>query len=133
MKDAGECDIKECSINESEFNDPDESGISLEQAINSVKATLKDIFIDIESCLDPTNVDTNFFNGIVKFTERYQKLSKMEPATPQLASAFHNFDNKTGQLSCCCPVFMRCILAFMRCKILACIQPSITSTVQLSL
>ena len=99
MKDTGECDIKEFSINGSEYNDPDESGISLEQAINSVKTTLKDIFIDIESRLDPTNLDTSFFNGIVKFTERYQKLSKMEPATPQLASAFHNFDNKTGQLS----------------------------------
>ena len=69
MKDTGECDIKEFSINESEYNDPDESGISLEQAITSVKTTLKDIFIDIESRLDPTNLDTSFFNGIVKFTE----------------------------------------------------------------
>ena len=69
MKDTGECDIKEFSIKESEYNDPDESGISLEQAITSVKTTLKDIFIDIQSRLDPTNLDTSFFNGIVKFTE----------------------------------------------------------------
>ena len=33
MKDADECDINEFSINESEYNDPDESGISVEQAI----------------------------------------------------------------------------------------------------
>ena len=96
MKDAGECDIKEVSINETELNDPDEPGIY--QLLQS-KPPLKDIFIDIESSLDPNNLDTNFFNGNVKFTERYQKLNKMEPATPQLASAFHNFDNKTGQLT----------------------------------
>ena len=96
LKDAGECDIKEVSINETELNDPDEPGIY--QLFQS-KPPLKDIFIDIESRFDPNNLDTKFFNGIVKFTERYQKLTKMEPATPQLASALHNFDNKTGHVA----------------------------------
>jgi len=74
ITDADESSTNEC--NEADLTDPDESGQYLEQATAAVKATLNDIFVNIQSRLDPKNLDTNFFTGVVKFTERYQKLSE---------------------------------------------------------
>jgi len=46
------------------MNDSDESGQYLEQATAAVKATLNDIFVNIQSRLDPKNLDTNFSLGL---------------------------------------------------------------------
>ena len=94
INDAGECVIKEPRAL---FNDPDAwiSSVYLVQAITACSQT-HHISIDIE--VDCKNPDTNF----VKFTERYQNLSKIEPATSQLAidSAFHGEKQKTSMFVC---------------------------------